>query len=355
MQVVLKDIAEMVNGRIKGNPDTILTGVATIEKAGQGDLTFLTNPKYARLMEKTEATAIICAPGTKAHGKTLLEVDNPYLAYAKLVSVFYPPPKKESGWIHQRAILGTDVRLGSNVTIYPFVYIGDNCVIEDNSTIYPFCYLGEGVTIGASSLLYPNVTVREACRIGKRVIIHSGTVIGSDGFGFVKDGQRYFKIPQLGCVQIDDDVEIGACNTIDRAAIDRTWIKRGTKIDNLVQVAHNVVVGEDSIIVSQVGISGSTQLGDRVTMAGQSATTGHLKIGDDVIIGARGAPSTDIASGQVVSGAPAMPHKEWLKATTIFAKLPDMRKKLLALERTVKKLEAQLVSATGALKDEQGD
>lgn len=352
MQVVLKDIAEMVNGRIKGNPDTILTGVATIEKAGQGDLTFLTNPKYAPLMEKTEATAIICAPGTKAPGKTLLEVDNPYLAYAKLVSLFYPPPKKESGRVDQRAILGTDVRLGSNVTIYPFVFIGDNCVIEDNATIYPFCYLGEGATIGASSLLYPNVTVREACRIGKRVIIHSGTVIGSDGFGFVKDGQHYFKIPQLGCVQIDDDVEIGACSTIDRAAIDRTWIKRGTKIDNLVQIAHNVVVGEDSVLVSQVGISGSTQLGDRVTMAGQSATTGHLKIGDDVIIGARGAAAADIAPGRVVSGAPAMPHKEWLRVKNVYRKLPDLRKKLLDLEKTVKKLEEKLSQAEDRVKDE---
>ena len=341
MRITLKDIAERVNGTIKGNPDTVLTGIATIEDAGPGDLTFLANPKYAPFIEKTTASVIICSAGTEVSGKTLLLVDDPYLVYAKLVGLF-SPPKKESGLVDKRAVLGTDVRLGSNVTIYPFVFVGDNCVIQDNVTIYPFCYIGEDVTIGEGSLLYPNVTIREACRIGKRVIIHSGSVIGSDGFGFAKDGQRHFKIPQLGWVQIDDDVEIGACNTIDRAAIDRTWIKRGTKIDNLVQIAHNVIIGEDSLIVSQVGISGSTRLGDRVTMAGQSATTGHLKIGDDVIIGARGAASADVAAGQVVSGAPAIPHKTWLKATRIFQKLPEMRKQVRALEKTVAELERQL-------------
>ena len=341
MEVRLKEIANMVDGIIKGNPDTVLTGIATIEDAGPGDLTFLANPKYAPFIEKTTASVIICSAETEASGKTLLLVDDPYLVYAKLVSLF-SPPKRESGAVDKRAVLGTDVRLGSNVTLYPFVFVGDNCVIENNVTIYPFCYIGEDVTIGESSLIYPNVTIREACRIGKRVIIHSGSVIGSDGFGFAKDGQRHFKIPQLGCVQIDDDVEIGACNTIDRAAIDRTWIKRGTKIDNLVQIAHNVIIGEDSLIVSQVGISGSTRLGDRVTMAGQSATTGHLKIGDDVIIGARGAASADVAAGQVVSGAPAIPHKTWLKATRIFQKLPEMRKQMLALEKTVADLERQL-------------
>ena len=292
-------------------------------------------------IEKTKASAIICSPGTQASEKTLLWVDNPYLAYAKLVGVF-SPPKKETGTADTRSVIGADVRLGDNVTIYPFVYVGDNCAIDDNVTIYPFCYLGEGVTVGADTLVYPHVTIREACRIGKRVIIHSGAVIGSDGFGFVKDGQRYFKIPQLGHVQIDDDVEIGACNTIDRAAIDRTWIKRGTKTDNLVQIAHNVIIGEDSVLVSQVGISGSTRLGDRVTMAGQSATTGHLKIVDDVIIGARGAAVSDVAPGQVVSGAPAIPHKTFLKSSQIFAKLPDMRKRLLALEKTVRVLESEL-------------
>jgi UDP-3-O-[3-hydroxymyristoyl] glucosamine N-acyltransferase len=268
-------------------------------------------------------------------------VEDPYLTFARLVSLFFPP-KQESGRVDQRAIVGADVRLGRNVTIYPFVYVGDHCVIDDHATVYPFCFLGDGVTVGAGSLIHPHVTIREGCRIGRRVIIHSGAVIGSDGFGFAKDGQRYEKIPQRGSVQIDDDVEIGACTTIDRAAIERTWIKRGTKLDNLVQIAHNVTVGEDSIIVSQTGISGSTELGDRVTMAGQSATVGHIKIGNDVIVGARGAASADVSPGQIVSGAPAMPHKTWLKATRVFEKLPEMRKKLMALEKRVAALASQL-------------
>jgi UDP-3-O-[3-hydroxymyristoyl] glucosamine N-acyltransferase len=350
VKIPLKEIAEMVAGRIEGNPDTIISGIATIEDANPGDLTFLSNPKYAPFIEKTKASAIICSPETQAFGKTLLVVDNPYLTFATLVGLFFPP-KKESGTVDKRAILGANVHLGSGVTIYPFVYVGNHCVIDDNVTIYPFCYLGEGVTVGAGSLLHPHVTIRETCRIGKRVIVHSGSVIGSDGFGFAKDTNRYIKIPQLGSVQIDDDVEIGACNTIDRAAIDRTWIKRGTKTDNLVQIAHNVVVGEDSLIVAQVGISGSTQLGNRVTMAGQSATTGHLKIGDDVIIGARGAAIADIAAGQVVSGAPAMPHKTWLKATRIFQNLPEMRKKVLALEKTVSDLEDRLSQLSSEAND----
>ena len=343
MELSLKEIAKIVNGDIQGNADTLITGIATIEDAGPGDLTFLASSKYDRFLEKTRASAIICLPGTQATEKTLLLVENPYLAYVKLVNLLCPAPK-ESGAVDHRAILGTDVRLGNNVTLYPFVFVDDRCVIDDNVTIYPFCYIGKDVSIGQGTLIYPQVTVREACRIGKRVIVHSGTVIGSDGFGYVKDGHRHVKIPQRGYVQIEDDVEIGACNTIDRATIDRTWIKRGTKTDNLVQIAHNVTIGEDSLLVAQVGISGSTQIGDRVTMAGQSATAGHLKIGDDVIIGARGAASSDVAPGQVVSGAPAIAHRQWLRATQIFAKLPEMRKKLRDLEKTVKELENQIAT-----------
>jgi UDP-3-O-[3-hydroxymyristoyl] glucosamine N-acyltransferase len=334
MEITLTEIAKIAGGTIVGNAETVITGVAPIEDSEPGDLTFLANKKYACHIETTRASAILCGPGTVDHGKTLLVVDNPYLAYAKLAGMFFPP-KKEAGVVDERAVLGSNVSLGKGVSIYPFVFIGDNCTIEDNVTLYPFCFLGDNVSVGEGTLVYPNVTIREQCRIGKRVIVHSGTVIGSDGFGYAKDGARYHKIPQLGIVQIDDDVEIGANTTIDRAAIDRTWIKRGTKIDNLVRIAHNVVVGEDSVVVSQVGISGSTQLGDRVTMAGKSAAIGHLKIGDDVIVGARGSVTSDVAPGQVVSGTPAIPHKTFLKATSTFSKLPEMRRRLSELEKTV--------------------
>ena len=341
MEVRLQDVARLIGAVLEGDPDAVVGNLAGIEKAGPGDLAFVANPKYAQFIPTTGATAIICAPAVTAPGKNLLKVDNPYLAYARVMQFIFPP-KKQPGTVDPRAFVGRDVELGAKVTIYPFAYIGDGCRIGDNTTICSGCHLGERVTVGADTLLYANVTVREQCVIGSRVIIHAGAVIGSDGFGFAKDGAAYCKIPQVGIVQIDDDVEIGANVTIDRAATGKTWIQRGTKIDNLVQVAHNVVIGEDSAIVSQVGISGSTKIGNRVTLAGQAATVGHITIGDDVIIGARGAASSDIPAGQIVSGAPHMPHRQWLRATNCFPKLPEMRRTLIEFEKRIAALESEL-------------
>ena len=343
MEISLQQIAAITGGTIEGDPGTVITGLAGIDEAGPGQIAFVANPKYAPCLATTRASAVICGPDDGPSPAALLRVPNPYLAYAKLVSAFNPPPD-QPGTIAPEAHIGADVTLGSNVTVYPFAYIGDGCEIDDGVTIYPHCYIGPQCRIGAHTLLHPGVTIRERCRIGKRVIIHSGTVIGSDGFGYAKDGQHYFKIPQLGIVQIDDDVEIGACTTIDRAAIDRTWIQRGAKIDNLVQVAHNVVIGEDSAIVAQVGISGSTRLGARVTMAGQSAAVGHITIGDDVTVGARGAVVASLADRQVVSGAPAIDHKQNLRAILTLPKLPDMRQSLQKLQTRVAELEATLAA-----------
>ena len=341
MEIYLKEIARILGGEIDGDKNCIISGLAGIEKAGPGDITFVANPKYAKYIATTRASAIVCAPETVAPGRTLLKVANPYLAYAKALRFLNPAPK-EPGTIDPHAIIADDVHMGSNVTVYPFVYIGEGCRLGDNVTIYPHSYIGRNVSIGDGTLVHPNVTIEERCIIGSRVIIHAGTVIGSDGFGFARDGAAYYKIPQLGIVQIDDDVEIGAGTTIDRAAMDRTWIKRGTKIDNLVQIAHNVVIGEDSCLVAQAGISGSTRLGDRVIMAGQSAAVGHITIGSDCIVGARGAVSANLPDGQIVSGAPAIEHKKFLRATTTFPKLPDMRRTLLQLTQKVEALEAAL-------------
>ncbi len=347
MEITLQQIAEITGGTIKGDPETRIHNLAGIEEAGEGDLTFIANPKYAKHIDSTNASAVICSPDVTSETRNLLLVDNPYLAYAKLISCFNPPPA-EPCTVDERAVVGEKVTLGKNVTIYPLVYIGDNCTIADGVTVYPNSFIGNGVTIGEDTFIHPNVTVREGCIIGKRVIIHSGTVIGCDGFGFAQDGDRHYKIPQLGIVQIDDDVEIGSGNTIDRAVMDRTWIKRGTKTDNLVHIAHNVTIGEDSLLVAQVGISGSTRVGNRVTLAGQAATVGHITIGDDVIIAARGAASSDIPSGkQVYSGAPHMPHKTWLKATSTFPKLPEMRKKITELEKKLAQLEDALHNNRG--------
>jgi UDP-3-O-[3-hydroxymyristoyl] glucosamine N-acyltransferase len=239
------------------------------------------------------------------------------------------------------------VQIGKDVTIYPFVYIGDDCVIGDGTTIYPHCFIGNSASIGAGSLIYPGVTIRERCIIGMRVIIHPGSVIGSDGFGFAKDGTCYYKIPQVGIVQIDDDVEIGANNTIDRAAMGKTWIQRGVKTDNQVHIAHNVIVGEDTVVVAQVGISGSTRIGKRVTLAGQVGIVGHISIGDDAIVGAKTGVSGDVPPGQIVSGYPHMPHRDWLKASRTLPKLPEMRMTLKTLEDKVQQLESLLHDLKG--------
>jgi len=341
MEARLKDVAQLIGAVLEGDPDAVVGNLAGIDKAGPGDLAFVANPRYVRFIPTTGATAIICAPTVTAPGKNLLKVDNPYLAYAKVMRFVFPP-KKQSGEVDSRACIGRDVELGAHVTIYPFAYIGNGCRIGDNTTIYSGCHLDDQVTVGSDTLIYANVSIREHCVIGSRVIIHAGAIIGSDGFGFAKDGPQYFKIPQVGIVQIDDDVEIGANTTIDRAAMGTTWIKRGTKIDNLVQVAHNVVIGEDSVIVAQVGISGSTLIGNRVIMGGQAATVGHISIGDDVMVGARGGVSADVPAKQVVSGAPHMPHRTWLRAVRAFEKLPETRKTVTELERRIAHLEEEL-------------
>ena len=341
MEVRLQDVARLIGAVLEGDPDAVVENIAGIDKAGPGDLAFVANPRYARFIPTTGATAVICSPDIQAPGKNLLKVDNPYLAYAKVMQFVFPP-KKQPGTVDSRAFVGRDVELGANVTIYPFAYIGNGCRIGDNTTIYSGCHLDDQVSVGSDTLIYANVSIREQCVIGSRVIIHAGVVIGSDGFGFAKEGPRYFKIPQVGMVQIDDDVEIGANTTIDRAAMGTTWIQRGSKIDNLVQVAHNVVIGEDCAIVSQVGISGSTKIGNRVVLAGQAATVGHITIGDDVILGARCAASSDIPSGQIVAGAPHMPHRLWLRATNCIPKLPEMRRTINELERRVAQLEEEL-------------
>ena len=341
MELRLKDIARILDGTIDGDEDTVISNISGIEDAKEGDITFVANPKYIKYVETTNASAIVCSPGISSESKNLLKVKNPYLAYAKAIT-FLNPPREETGTIDERAFIGKDVKLGENVTIYPFAFIGDGSKVGNNTTIYPNCFLGRKVKIGSNTFLHPNVTIREECIVGNNVIINSGAIIGSDGFGFAPDGAKKFKIPQLGIVQIDDDVEIGACTAIDRATMGKTWIKRGAKLDNLIQVAHNCTIGEDSIIIAHTGISGSTHIGDRVTMAGQSATAGHVKIGNDVTVGARGGVAVDVPPGQTVSGAPHMPHRDWLRSTLIFRKLPEMNQTIKELKKKITELESKI-------------
>lgn len=335
----LRELASLVQGDITGDENAIIKSVAGIDKAGEGDITFIANPKYIPKISETKASAIIASHDIKSvEGKNFLYVKNPYLAFAKLLAIFNPPSLPYND-IHPDAYIHPSARIGSSVSIYPHVFIDEGAVIGDRVSLYPGVFIGRGASIGDDAILYSNVSVRERCRIGKCVIIHCNSVIGSDGFGFAKEGVKYHKIPQVGIVRIDDDVEIGACVTVDRATLGETVVGRGTKIDNLVQIAHNVEVGEDCIIVAQVGIAGSTKIGSRVTLAGQVGIVGHIEIGDDVIIGSQSGVAQDITTKGVFSGTPAIPHREWLKAQNIFAKLPEMRKMILELEKRVKELE----------------
>ena len=335
----LRELAGLVGGDIAGDENVIINGVASIDTAKEGDITFIAGPKYIAGISGTKASAIIASPEIKErHGRNFLYVKNPYLAFAKTLAFFNPPHLPYQG-VYPGAYIHHTAEIGSSVSIYPYVYIDEGANIGDRAVLYPGVYIGRDASIGDDTVLYSNVSVRERCRIGKRVIIHCNSVVGSDGFGFAKDGSEYHKIPQIGIVRIEDDVEVGACVTIDRATLGETVVGRGTKIDNLVQIAHNVTIGEDSVIVAQAGIAGSTKLGNRVTLAGQVGVVGHIEITDDVVIGSQSGVAQDITDKGVFSGTPAIPHREWLKAQNIFAKLPEMRKKILELEKRVEELE----------------
>jgi len=336
----LAELASFVGGKVSGDGDVVITGVASLEDADEGDITFLANPKYMPMLATTKASAIIASPDItdSIRGRNCLIVKNPYLVFARILTLFTPPTPFYKG-IHPKAELHPNAVIGSSPSISPFVYIGEGARLGDRVTLFPGVYIGRDVTIGDDTIIYSNVSIREGCWIGNRVIIHCNSVIGSDGFGFAKDGNKLYKIPQVGIVRVEDDVEIGACVTVDRATLGETVIRRGTKIDNLVQIAHNVEIGEDSTIVAQVGISGSTRIGNRVTLAGQVGVVGHIEIGDDVMVGGQSGVRKDLPPKQAFSGTPAIPHRDWLRAQGIFSKLPEMRKTLLELEERVKGLE----------------
>lgn len=338
MELPVRKIAELVRGEVVGDGDFIIRGVAPFENAGPDDITFAASASYKKRVDETRAAAVIVSHGVCESKKILVRVENPSLALAKVSTLFHPVCRPVIG-ISQDAHVGKDFKYGIDVSVYPCVFIGDYVTLGDRVTLYPGVVVANGVAIGDDVVVYPNVSILERCQIGSRVVIHAGSVIGSDGFGFASDGDRYYKIPQVGTVRIDDDVEIGACNAIDRATFGRTWIKRGVKIDNLVHIAHNVVVGEDTVLVAQVGISGSVTIGNHAILAGQAGVAEHVTIGNGVTIGARAGVNKSIQDGQIVSGFPGMPHRLWLKASSIIPKLPDMKKKLRELEKRIEKME----------------
>ncbi len=330
----LGEIAKIIGGRITGNPEVEITAASGIREAKQGDITFLAEKKNLKYISGTNASAIILKEKIKGLAVSMLVVDNPYFTFAKALEVLYKKPLNPLG-VSDKAVIGSDASFGDNVTVYPLAYIGSNVAIGAGVTIFPGVYIGDGVSIGDDSIVYPNITIRGDVTIGKRVIVHSGTVIGSDGFGYVLEKGMHYKIPQVGGVIIEDDVEIGANVTIDRATIGNTVIGCGTKIDNLVQIAHNVKIGKKCIVVGHVGIGGSAEIADGVVLAGQVGIRDHVKIGNGVKVGAQSGVVHDITDGEVFSGSPAIPHKTWLRSQSIFAKLPEYIKRLQELERKV--------------------
>ncbi len=347
----LRELAEIVGGEILGDPSLRIEGVAGIKEATKGEITFLANPKYEVYLETTKASAVIAdRDGNQA--TSILKVSNPYLAFLKVVTLFSESAlDKYPRGIHETAVVDGSAEIGEDVSIGAYAVIGSGVRIGDRTTILPLAAICSDVKIGSECLIFPHVTIREQCEIGDRVIIHSGTVIGSDGFGYANDGSAHHKIPQIGIVRIEDDVEIGANSTIDRATTGVTLIGKGSKLDNLVQVAHNVVIGENSILAAQVGVSGSTELGKNVTLAGQAGLVGHIKIGDGAKVGAQGGVTKSIPPHTSVSGYPAREHGFAKKMYAASARLPEILKEFRKLKARVEQIEKGLGSDSPAEDD----
>jgi len=336
--ISLQEIARLIDGEVIGDEMIRISGINALDAAGPGEISFLTSSRYQDRLSNTLASAVILQEKTALYDGAQVIVADPKRAYPKVASLFAPDIPRFPGVSEQASCHGT-CRIGKRVSIYPNVFVGEDAEIGDESILFPGVYVGNRVRIGRKTVLYPNVTVLDDCQIGNEVIIHAGTVIGSDGFGFVQEGGHSMKIPQLGIVHIDDQVEIGANNCIDRAAFGKTWIQRGVKTDNLVQIAHNVIIGEDSIIVAQAGISGSVKIGRQVMLGGQVGVADHLEIGDRVMIASQSGVAKSIEPGQIVSGTPTMPHRLWLRASSLFQHLPEFSRRLRGLEKRLDSIE----------------
>jgi UDP-3-O-[3-hydroxymyristoyl] glucosamine N-acyltransferase len=339
----LSELAERVGGRVIGDGSVVIHKVSAIDEARPGEITFLTNPRYQKFLSQCRASAVIVAAGTaKAihdrYALNFLEAANPYVAFAIILQLFNPAAGF-NGEVSAHADIDKTAVIADGVTVFPNVFAGARVKIGKGSVLYPGVFLGDDVELGADCVLHANVVVREGCLIGDRVILHAGVVVGSDGFGYAGGGASRIKIPQTGIVVIEDDVEVGANTTIDRATLGKTVIRRGVKIDNLVQIAHNVVVGEDSVIAAQAGVAGSTRLGRNVTLAGQVGVVNHVEIGEGATIGPQSGIPKSVSPGAVLSGGiAAAPHHEWLKVMTLLPQLPVLWNAVRRLEKEMARL-----------------
>jgi len=343
MKLYLSKIAEIADGELAGDGSVPIRGVSRIEEAKTGDISFLANAKYIKYLEHSQVSALIVPKTIELDSDLpLILVDNPYFAFLKVVSVFYPQkPLIEKG-VHKTAVIADTSKIGMDVSVGAYVVIGENCTIGNHSVIMPGVVLGYNVIVGESCVIHANVSLREGVKLGNRVILHNGVVLGSDGFGFTEEGGQYHKIPQVGTVVIEDDVEIGANTVIDRSMLGETRICRGAKLDNLIQIGHNCTVGDHTVISGQTGLSGSTHIGKYVRVGGQAGFRGHIHIGDRAAIGAQAGVSKDVPEGTMVSGYPAKPHREELRMEAAVRRLPEMLSKFKMLQKRVQDLEEKL-------------
>lgn len=327
----LSDIASALNARLEnGSPSAEVTGLNGIELAGPGELTFVANPKYAPAARNTRAAAVIVALDFPEISVPTLRVEDPYLSFARALELFYKPIAYAPG-VHSTAVVHRKAKIGKNAHIGPYVVVDENVEIGKNAVLLAHVVIYRGARIGDSFFAHSHAVVRENCRLGNNVLLHNGVVIGSDGFGFAKTPHgSWHKIPQPAPVVIEDDVEIQANSCIDRASVGETRIRRGVKIDNLVQVGHGSQVGEDALLCSQVGLAGSTEIGKRVILTGQVGVVGHCKVGDAAIVTPQSGVANDVPAGALVSGAPAVDHKLWLKYSALLPRLPEMARALRA-------------------------
>ena len=335
----LGELASKIGGELIGAPDLEIRGVAGLDSAGEGDLTFIKDARMSQRVVDSGAAAVIVPEYMEGLGVAQIVSKNPLLAFSRALELFYVARHEPLG-VMNGAYISEKARIGRGVTVYPLSYICGGAEIGANSVIFPGVYIGKGSRVGDDCLVYPGVTVMDGVEIGSRVVIHPNSVIGSDGFGYVRDGDRHHKIPQVGGVIIGDDVEIGACVTIDRATTGNTVIGEGTKIDNLVQIAHNVTIGRHSIIVSQVGIAGSTKIGDYVTLAGQVGVSDHSEIESHTVVGAMSGVLGKLKRG-VYLGVPVRPHREFLKLQGLINRLPDIVKEVKKLRQEIEVLKGE--------------
>ncbi len=337
MKKTVQELAAFLGGTVIGNGDAVIEDVKGLAEAGRQDISFAVDP-YTEYLPQVHAGAVIVEKEVPAGDNTLIVVENPRLAFSQLLVLFHPRQSVASG-IHPTAIIDDSAVIGKDTAVMAYAVIGKHVKIGDNCTIYPSVFIGDNVTIGSGTTIYPGAVIHENCVLGQRDVIRAHAVIGGEGFGFATENGKHTRIPQIGNVEIGDDVEIGACTCIDNATLGSTKVARGTKVDNLVHLGHNVEIGEDCFIIAQTGIAGSTKAGNHVIFAGQTGCTGHITIGDNAVFAGKTGITGNIKGGQIYAGFPARPHMEWSRTQVYLKHLPEMAKTIKALEKKIAQLE----------------